>query len=153
MKMRISGAACVFILFGASVAAQTAAPPVTTPAVSPLKVATQSMGKNALRDYRASKMIGAQVFNMSNENIGEINDLIIDHSGKVSRVILGVGGFLGIGEHEVAISFAELRVGRDGANMRISSSLTRQGLSAMPQWRGNPGAGYGTSDSPRTDGK
>jgi sporulation protein YlmC with PRC-barrel domain len=153
MKMRIFSAACVLIFFTASLAAQTASSPVTTPSVSPLKVATQSTGKDALRDHRASKLIGAQVFNTANENIGEINDLIIDHAGKVSRVILGVGGFLGLGEHEVAVSFPELRITQDGTSLRVTSSLSRQGLSAMPQWRGNPAAGYGTSDNQRPAGR
>jgi hypothetical protein len=68
-------------------------------------------------------------------------------------VILGVGGFLGLGEHEVAVSFPELRIIHEGANMRVTSSLSRQGLSAMPQWRRNPAAGYGTSDNQRPAGK
>jgi hypothetical protein len=40
---------------------------------------------------------------------GDINEVILDRSGKVSKVILGVGGFLGLGEHYVAVAFDKLK--------------------------------------------
>ena len=48
------------------------------------------------------KTRGCERFNESNEKIGDINEVILDKSGKVANVILGVGGFLGVGEHYVA---------------------------------------------------
>jgi hypothetical protein len=45
--------------------------------------------------WRASKVIGVNVYNDNNEKIGDIQELIIDKSGKVDNVVLGVGGFLG----------------------------------------------------------
>jgi sporulation protein YlmC with PRC-barrel domain len=42
------------------------------------------------------------VYNEANEKIGDINDVVLDKSGKVEKVVLGVGGFLGMGEHYVA---------------------------------------------------
>ena len=53
--------------------------------------------------WRASKVIGINVYNDNNEKIGDIQELIIDKSGKVDNVFLGVGGFLGMGEHYVAV--------------------------------------------------
>ena len=50
-------------------------------------------------EWRASKLAGVDVYNEANEKIGDINDVILDRSGKVANVILGVGGFLGLGEH------------------------------------------------------
>jgi len=47
--------------------------------------------------WRSSKLIGVNVYNENNEKIGDINELIVDKSGKVDEVILGVGGFLGLG--------------------------------------------------------
>jgi sporulation protein YlmC with PRC-barrel domain len=46
---------------------------------------------------------GINVYNDNNEKIGDIQELIIDKSGKVDNVVLGVGGFLGMGEHYVAV--------------------------------------------------
>jgi sporulation protein YlmC with PRC-barrel domain len=60
-------------------------------------------------EWRASKLVGVNVYNEANEKIGEINEVILDKSGKVSNVILGVGGFLGMGEHNVAVAFEKLK--------------------------------------------
>jgi sporulation protein YlmC with PRC-barrel domain len=60
-------------------------------------------------DWRASKLVGVNVYNEANEKIGDINDVILDKSGKASKVILGVGGFLGMGEHNVAVPFEKLK--------------------------------------------
>ena len=59
--------------------------------------------------WRASKLVGVKVYNDNNENIGEISDIIIDKSGKVDTVVLGVGGFLGMGEHYVAVPMDRLK--------------------------------------------
>ena len=57
---------------------------------------------------RGSKLAGVDVYNEANEKIGDVNDVILDRSGKVSNVILGVGGVLGLGEHYVAVPFDKL---------------------------------------------
>src|SRR6201989_3233604 len=49
-------------------------------------------------EWRGSKLAGVDVYNEANEKIGDINDVILDRSGKVANVILGVGGVLGFGE-------------------------------------------------------
>jgi hypothetical protein len=49
------------------------------------------------------------VYNEANEKIGDINEVILDKSGKVANVVLGVGGFLGMGEHYVAVAFDQLK--------------------------------------------
>ena len=59
--------------------------------------------------WRASKLIGVNVYNEANEKIGEIEELIVDKSGKVDNVVLGVGGFLGMGEHYVAVPMEKLK--------------------------------------------
>ena len=59
--------------------------------------------------WRASKLIGVNVYNDNNEKIGDIEELIVDKSGKVENVVLGVGGFLGMGEHYVAVPMEKLK--------------------------------------------
>jgi ribosomal 30S subunit maturation factor RimM len=56
-------------------------------------------------EWRASKLVGVNVYNEANEKIGDISEIILDNSGKVANVILGVGGFLGMGEHYVAVAY------------------------------------------------
>jgi hypothetical protein len=60
-------------------------------------------------EWRASKLAGIDVYNEANEKIGDINEVILDRSGKVVNVILGVGGVLGLGEHYVAVAFDKLK--------------------------------------------
>jgi len=79
--------------------------PTTTPTDRTSTSATEH--KDGL--WRSSKLIGVDVYNGANEKIGSIQDLILDKSGKVENVILGVGGFLGMDERYVAVSFDKLK--------------------------------------------
>jgi len=56
----------------------------------------------------ASKLIGTRVVSTNNESIGDINDVIVDRNGQAVAAVVGVGGFLGIGEKDVAIPFNSL---------------------------------------------
>jgi sporulation protein YlmC with PRC-barrel domain len=60
---------------------------------------------NGSVDWRASKFVGVDIYGTNNEKIGDVNDLILDHEGMVQAVVIGVGGFLGIGEKNVAVPF------------------------------------------------
>lgn len=59
--------------------------------------------------WRASKLMGLDVYNQNNEKLGDINELILDKNGKVAAVVVGVGGFLGMGEHDIAVSIDKLK--------------------------------------------
>ena len=58
--------------------------------------------------FRSTNLRGTRVYGANNENIGEINDVLISRSGQVAAVIIGVGGFLGIGEKDVAVPMSML---------------------------------------------
>lgn len=74
-------------------------------------------------EWRASKLMGVNVYNEANEKIGDINEVILDKSGKVANVILGVGGFLGVGEHYVAVAFDKLKwVNEPAGSTTVSTS-------------------------------
>ena len=60
-------------------------------------------------DWRASKIVGLNVYNDQNESIGSINDLLTDKTGNIKAVVIGVGGFLGVGEHLVAVAFDKIK--------------------------------------------
>ena len=78
----------------------------TTPTKTDATNASATMHRDG--EWRASKLVGLNVYNEANEKIGDINEVILDKSGKVANVILGVGGFLGMGEHYVAVAFDKL---------------------------------------------
>src|SRR3954451_8474348 len=60
-------------------------------------------------DWRASKVVGLNVYNDNNENVGSINDLLTDKSGNIKAVVISVGGFLGVGSHLVAVPFDKMK--------------------------------------------
>ncbi|MDO9381697.1 MAG: PRC-barrel domain-containing protein [Hyphomicrobiaceae bacterium] len=87
-------------------------------------------------DIATSKLIGASVYNTQNENIGQIEDLIISSSGSVVTVVIGVGGFLGIGEKKVAMPFSALKAGKGDNNLlKIVVEETRESLKAQPDFK------------------
>ena len=68
-------------------------------------------------EWRSSKLVGLDVYNDAHDKIGNVQELIVDKSGKVDKVILGVGGFLGVDEHYVAVAFDKLKwVERTGSH-------------------------------------
>src|ERR1700704_111419 len=71
--------------------------------------ATASDSSSYQGTWRASKLVGLNVYNDNNESLGSINDLLTDKSGNIKAVIIGVGGFLGVGEHLVAIPFEKVK--------------------------------------------
>src|SRR6266545_3257542 len=60
-------------------------------------------------NWRSSKLVGLNVYNDSNESLGSINDLLADKSGNIKAVVIGVGGFLGVGEHLVEVAFDKVK--------------------------------------------
>jgi sporulation protein YlmC with PRC-barrel domain len=89
-----------------ALAQQPSQPPANAPAatIAPAKQGGQ---------WRASKLIGVDVYNQQNEKLGEIDELIIDRSGRVAGAIVGVGGFLGMGERNVMVTMDKLQFRED----------------------------------------
>src|SRR3954467_2946569 len=59
--------------------------------------------------WRASKLVGLSVYNDNNESLGSINDLLTEKSGNIKAGVIGVGGFLGVGEHLVAVPLDKIK--------------------------------------------
>ena len=72
--------------------------------------------------WRASKVVGLSVYNNNNEKIGSINDLLMDKSGTIKAAVIGVGGFLGMGEHLVAVSFDKMKFSDQSVSYTTSSN-------------------------------
>lgn len=63
--------------------------------------------------YLASTLLDAVVMNAADEEIGDVNDMIVTQDGQVQGVVIGVGGFLGVGEKDVAIELSRLEITSD----------------------------------------
>ncbi len=79
----------------------------TAPSANPAPAAASDSSFQG--NWRASKLVGLSVYNDNNESIGAINDLLTEKDGKIKAVVIGVGGFLGIGEHLVAIPYEKVK--------------------------------------------
>lgn len=85
----------------------------------------------AATGMRASRLIGADVYNDSDEHIGTLDDLMIGDDGSVGFAILSVGGFLGIGSRLVAVTFDSLTI--DDYRV-VLPGATRDELQRLPEF-------------------
>ncbi len=85
-------------------------PPAAAPATPPAATATAPAHQvTAGSVWRASKLSGLNVYNDQNEKLGDISEILIDKSGKVAGVVIGVGGFLGMGQHDIMVEMSKLK--------------------------------------------
>ncbi len=118
----------VLATFGAASAyAQT----TTTPNTAPAKPAASPQMATAGVDTK--KLIGRNIKNSQNETIGEIKSIQLGKDGKVDTVMVGVGGFLGMGEREVALAWKDLVITENGE--KVTVNMTKDQLKAMPEYK------------------
>lgn len=121
--------------FVGSASAQTATQPeATTGGMTTQQVKTATVQFITLQPTAAvtSRILGTKVTNAQNESIGDIADLVIVDGKTVQAVILGVGGFLGIGERYVAVSPDNVVLTRDGDGWKASVNATKDELNKAP---------------------
>jgi hypothetical protein len=82
---------------------------------------------------QAQELIGADVKNAQNETIGEIESVHLDQSGMVSNIIVSVGGFLGLGSRDVALSWNDLQVAEGGQS--VTTTMTKEQLKSLPEYQ------------------
>jgi sporulation protein YlmC with PRC-barrel domain len=75
----------------------------------PAAASPASTSTNAGQVWRASKLKGLDVYNEQNEKLGDISEILLDKSGKVEGVVIGVGGFLGMGQHDIKVEMNKLK--------------------------------------------
>ncbi len=88
-------------------------------------------------DLTSEEMKGAAVYDSDNQWIGEVGNLVLAEDGKVSKAVIDVGGFLGIGEKPVALDMQDLTLMRkpDGGDLRVKVSSSEADLKAMPEYK------------------
>lgn len=86
--------------------------------------------------FTAEELTGKRVYDGTDEDIGEISNVVLTSSGTVDQVIIDVGGFLGIGEKSVALSTDELNFTReaDSENVTVSVNMTKEELEQLPTY-------------------
>jgi sporulation protein YlmC with PRC-barrel domain len=87
---------------------QPAAPPAQAGTAAGAASEVITADKVSAGTWRASKLIGVGIYGPDDEKVGDVNDVLVDRKGQMVAIVVGVGGFLGIGEKDVAIPFGEV---------------------------------------------
>jgi len=116
-------------------------PPATEPARTPEAKAASGEKILAAKTFRASKLTGMNVRNMQGEELGTINDFVIDvQTGKVQYAAMSVGGLLGVGSKLFAVPFDQLKFDHGQDEMFFVLNMSKEKLAAAP--------GFNQSDWP-----
>ena len=153
MYTRSTTAAAYLLVLASSVAlpaiAQTpsAGNATTAPATHETKTypanATSPSQRNTVLtdrgDVRASKLIGAAVYNDRDEKVGSVEDLVLGKDNKADDVIVSVGGFLGMGNKLVAVPYTQLKLGdtknASSSNKVVMPGATKESLKAQQEFK------------------
>ena len=125
----------ILMLFSVAVASAAPAFAVGVPSpsnlgiVKPLLVAT---AVPAMSRADLSQLVGRKVANLQGKKVGNIDAIYVNADGSVKRVIIGVGGFLGLGDHDVALGWDNLHFSADGKI--ITLKISKAELKAMPKF-------------------
>lgn len=98
----------------------------------------QIVAEQKADQWLASQFIGTDVINADNVKIGDVNDILFDRQGRVVAYVIGVGGFLGIGSKDVALTPATLdfqRVGRWQEALKLELSMTKDELTNAAEFK------------------
>ena len=123
-KYAVAGVAASALLASVAFAQSPSATTDRATTVAPVAASDSTSFKG---NWRASKLVGLNVYNDSNESLGSINDLLTDKNGDIKGAVIGVGGFLGVGEHLVAVAFDKLKFVDDPVAYTGASSAPATG--------------------------
>jgi sporulation protein YlmC with PRC-barrel domain len=86
--------------------------------------------------FSAERLTGSKVRNAQGEEIGDVSEVLLDHDGRIAAVVIGIGGFLGVGQREVGISWdaLELTADEDGEPM-VRVDVDRQTLERATEFQ------------------
>jgi sporulation protein YlmC with PRC-barrel domain len=121
----------VLVVFTSLVIAAGAADAVAQTAGSTVSVSKTELRQIAAGWSAKKQFLGKGVYNNIGEKIGDINDLIVTPNKSVSYAIVGVGGFLGVGEHEIAVPVGQLK---QLEGKIVLPGATKEALKAAPKF-------------------
>ena len=126
MKRALAIAVATALGFGIAGLASAQQAPATEPSEGAAPLASpQPGGAGELQDVGDMRVIGAD-----GESIGEVEDVLIDSTGRVVAVSVEAGGFLGMGDRDVIMQLDSLELQGD----EFTTTLTREEIEALPDW-------------------
>jgi hypothetical protein len=121
------------LVLTSAIALALAAPAWAQTTVTPTTPPNSSAAAPSAIQIDSSQLIGQSVRNEAdNKTVGTIDSVIIDKSGKIHHVVIGVGGFLGIDRKDVAVDWSKLHV--TDAGRKVTMNADKDELKAMPDY-------------------
>lgn len=131
IRASLSAVALAALLASTTAYAQSTAPGAgtsTAPAVA-------FVDKQSVGEASHSSIVGLAVKNTADEKIGDVNYLVMDPKGQVTTVVIGVGGFLGMGEKNVGVPYSSLSLMTDKDGNKIATiATTKAALESAPKY-------------------
>ncbi|MDW5318477.1 PRC-barrel domain-containing protein [Rhizobium sp. PL01] len=123
----------------APTAMTTATPPASQTAMVRPDVKRDGYRATELTDLTSENLTGAKVYGPKDENIGEVDKLVLNADGSVKQLVMDIGGFLGMGEHHIAVPLESVNIMRDekGDDVRVYVDSTEETLKAQPEYKEN----------------
>jgi len=137
MFHKLLATTAIATLIAGSAYAQTTTAPAPAAPAEVQQPADQAAPAVRADGYLASNLIGETVYNGTGDdaqNIGDVNDLVINADGQVQAVVVGVGGFLGMGEKSVALEFDAIDWAEKDGDRWIVVNSTKEALEALPEF-------------------
>jgi len=101
----------------------------------PAAAATDFIAKQSAGEQSSSGLIGTKIQNSAGETVGDVNYLVLDSNGAVTTVVIGVGGFLGVGEKNVGVPYkAVTRQDDKNGNPVFILNATKDELNGAPAY-------------------
>jgi sporulation protein YlmC with PRC-barrel domain len=82
----------------------------------------------------ASDIYKASVYDNSENRIGDVTDLLMDHNGHITTAVIGVGGFLGVGQKDIAVPFTDLKFSSRNGKEWVAFNRTKEQLKSTPAY-------------------
>jgi hypothetical protein len=146
-------------LLGATLLSPAALAQSTPPASTPSTTATSSasgsgsfMQQAQSGQWRASKLVGVDIYGPDNQKVGDVKEVLMDSSGNAKAVVIGVGGFLGIGEKNVGVAFSEVKWSNEPAPRATASNTSGAGGAGTTSGAGPAGMSGNTAGTVNTGG-
>jgi len=119
-------------LLAAALLSSTAFAQTSTAPRAPAPAATTTDVAPMHNQWRASKLIGVNIYNEQNDKLGAISEIILEPSGKVTGYVVGVGGFLGMGEHDILVEPGKIKFVNEPVRTSANTPATNPPAGSPP---------------------
>src|SRR3954452_1500577 len=137
-KLWLISAGVLCLMAGSSGAQELAGPkqpPLQSAPVSLQQKSPKAASVTVLGSRQAQSVLGREVRTSTDESMGRIVDMVVDHVERVRAAVIDSGGFLGVGSRKIAVDWNALHFETNGKRDLVRSELTRDQVNAAPEYK------------------